>query len=502
MASAGLLQGHVIELHFGSPVEQAQVSLISLFGRHTSVKIETAEDGGFSVPGIATGRYRIDVSRTGYADTSLFVAAQEGKTTVLIRLAKAGVISGRVMTNAGVPASGLSVFALARTPGTRALKRLGNAVGTVDDRGFYRLYGLPPGEYTVAVSASGEGAGVTILGGGQTPSTLSIMSGDEYRNINLTLEPRPVYSIEGRLDPFEPNHNINVSLVLHDIPSISVAHTEVDSSGNFRFGRVQQGSYDVLASGPYSYKVNGGFGGPLGRDPVFGRSAVDIDDRSENGILLPMRRGRAVAFRLSSVKPTADNAACGDHATLRLSAIDAWGGSTGREVEVNAKGATPVAGLAPAHYAVAVRGLPRSCYYPGDSVLDLTGAVPEVVTVRLAQAASLDGRLVNAGHADPKEFIVLLWRERPLEGEPAFVIAIPDPEGRFFVKDLRPGKFRIQATLLRKWSELQWEANTRSILEFELAPGVTNMEYPLPVARAHSVVPGYPGKEDAAKADR
>ena len=97
----------------------------------------------------------------------------------------------RARRRAGAPVLGASVFLLAQTHGV--IERYGRGptyAQTVDDRGHYRLYGIPPGEYSIVAS---------YRGGSATSNVLSLRTGEEYQNINLTVTPGPAHSIEGQV---------------------------------------------------------------------------------------------------------------------------------------------------------------------------------------------------------------------------------------------------------------------------------------------------------------
>jgi protocatechuate 3,4-dioxygenase beta subunit len=75
-----------------------------------------------------------------------------------MRLSRGGVITGRILDETGQPALGATVRLLQyrMVQGERTLAPIGvpGSVSTeiTDDRGMYRLYGLPPGEYVVAAT--------------------------------------------------------------------------------------------------------------------------------------------------------------------------------------------------------------------------------------------------------------------------------------------------------------------------------------------------------------
>jgi hypothetical protein len=152
------------------PVRRARVTLNSSDGRLGFTA--TTDDGGrfrfaqlpagrFALealkPGYLTGRF--GASRPGRPGTSISVTDGQQIAGLEIRIARGGVISGVVRDHRGQPMQGGSVQVLqyrhAPLTGDRTLIRVGSA--TADDRGMYRLFELPPGEYIVMARPMGPG---------------------------------------------------------------------------------------------------------------------------------------------------------------------------------------------------------------------------------------------------------------------------------------------------------------------------------------------------------
>jgi len=302
LAVAGEVHGRIVELHSGKRVEEATIVLASLSRGNSSITVKANNSGEFSFTGITPGRYRIDVSKQGYA-AAVSLLTVSGDAAVVFRLAKEGVISGRVTTDAGVPVPGASVFPLFRAPGSSSLTRLHRDIVTrTDDRGFYRLYGLMPGDYGIGVSYSGievvRASGAEVISEHEARPPLLVASGEEHDNVNIVVSAGLGHSIEGRIDPMEDDGAALVTLVLRDHPDIAVERTLTDRSGRFRFSQVQMGSYEVLAIGPSAPSLNGGLGGLIGRNPRFGRAEVSVGEQDVQDVSITMRSGESISFSL------------------------------------------------------------------------------------------------------------------------------------------------------------------------------------------------------------
>ncbi len=71
---------------------------------------------------------------------------------ITLRLPFGGVLSGKLMNRANEPLAGVWLDARLVQPGRETLKFAGRAV--TDDRGVYRIFGLPTGDYIVAASTA------------------------------------------------------------------------------------------------------------------------------------------------------------------------------------------------------------------------------------------------------------------------------------------------------------------------------------------------------------
>jgi hypothetical protein len=124
---------------------------------------------------LPAGRYTLGSAKDAYAATSygasrpgrpgtpIVLAAGESRR-LTIRLPRGAVITGNIQNIDGTPAQGVSVRAMRYgfLNGARQLVPAGNSA-TTDDRGVYRVYGLPAGDYCVAASPrSGQYAGADV----------------------------------------------------------------------------------------------------------------------------------------------------------------------------------------------------------------------------------------------------------------------------------------------------------------------------------------------------
>jgi protocatechuate 3,4-dioxygenase beta subunit len=182
------IEGLVIQAGTAQPVLRAIVELNGERLREPLATV-TAADGRFEFRNIASGQYRLTVSRSGYLDggygkrgpngTPAALAVPEGQSLKDIRIAliPSGAISGRVYDGNGEPVAKVPVQALKYSylDGKRTLTAVTS--DETDDRGEYRLYWLPPGQYYVsATPAAGRSMSAFIAIEGAARRTMRIDS--------------------------------------------------------------------------------------------------------------------------------------------------------------------------------------------------------------------------------------------------------------------------------------------------------------------------------------
>lgn len=157
------IAGRVINSVTGAPLHRATVE-ITLEGRDdVRGQAGTEGDGQFLLRALPAGRYRIGVTRPGYAPMNygarrpnapgqiITLGANEAKSGLLIRMSAFGAVSGTV---SGLPPDAMNVQVVA-TP-ARSVEGMRGAFaargGSVDRQGEYRIHGLLPGRYLLQLN--------------------------------------------------------------------------------------------------------------------------------------------------------------------------------------------------------------------------------------------------------------------------------------------------------------------------------------------------------------
>jgi carboxypeptidase family protein len=304
--ATGGIAGRITADGTNAPIAGAHVMLLPLrrpagtipFGPPS--QSTTDQDGRFTFDRVEPGDYRLNVQKGGFAPnyepmtqpTPVTVVAGQ-QTTVEFHLKRGGVISGRVLDPKGEPLTDVRVMALRRIPIGRnggGQNRLVPAPMTgpqqTNDLGEFRISGLAPGEYVVAVVPHGftgfGGPGVAPTAGHTTTVTtfypgtvdqtaaqlVSVAAGGEVGNVVFTVQSTPGFRVSGIIvdENAVPLADAMVSLVA-DPRSAGfsfgpVGGTRSDANGRFVIDDVPAGTYRANAS--VIMRISGTTGGGVG----------------------------------------------------------------------------------------------------------------------------------------------------------------------------------------------------------------------------------------------
>ena len=151
---AGVISGRLTDAA-GQPLVNMMIHLArAADSQRDSRNVSTDEEGRFRVTDLRRGVYRIFPSVPGYVMPEEEASQQTVRTgdTVNLTLIKGGVITGSVMSHTNEPMTGgmVQVVRVSDKGGRTSPASRFVGFGEVDDRGVYRVFGLPPGTYVVA----------------------------------------------------------------------------------------------------------------------------------------------------------------------------------------------------------------------------------------------------------------------------------------------------------------------------------------------------------------
>jgi hypothetical protein len=291
----GSVQGHISCSDGGIPATNAAVTLVSVAsmeGQKVSVgSLNSSTDfkGDYVFRGVPPGDYVLLIRHAGYVDDLgnvwqnfshykpekqkkllediPIITVANGSTHFDMVIRRGGAISGRVTFDNGAPVARASVLVsqvlkdLTRSDAQTDAAEMWNLRTTTDDRGRFRIAGLPKGDYRIGVSAhrvNSNTAGSFIVFAPNTfkeneAKLIAIDEGDELDDADITVPLNSLHSIGGAITrggaPFP-----RVQLTIQRQGENGTRDTEVNSDGTYRVDLLLPGTYVIQAK----YTLPGG----------------------------------------------------------------------------------------------------------------------------------------------------------------------------------------------------------------------------------------------------
>ena len=264
----------------GQPMEGAiaYVSPTSNSNSRGWEPIVTDEEGIFVAENLSPGSYTVGANSPGFvspenpADTKYYRPGE----AVSILLVKGGVIAGRVTNALGEPviAAPIQVVRVRDSEGRMVRETRWYAQNrNTDDKGNYRIYGLPAGKYIVSAggksdwewsaSASFKGTAKTYFPSSSRESAteVSVNLGEEVSGINIRYRNEKGYSISGKVfGGTNGTTNSAISVILESSSghsSIANAYISPNDSGRtFSMHGIADGEYQISADHNQSFGQN------------------------------------------------------------------------------------------------------------------------------------------------------------------------------------------------------------------------------------------------------
>ena len=274
VAAGAVIRGRVVQAENGAPVPAARIWMGTVCVRSpcTSAalpELTTDADGRFEHRGVSPGAYNLAVARGGYVTQRSSIgqaitrveARADTAVEVTVVLSRSAVVAGRVTDDRGndIERARVSLMRWQWQDGQRRLLPASQIEDETDDRGQFRLFGIPAGTYLLVAE--------TINPVGPEPVTvyypdaasafqaqpLTVRPGDELAGLTLSLSRSATSSISGvvtRADGQPLGSRAGVSLApVNSVVAGSTgwASTPVDPDGVYVFSRVRAGEYVIDA---------------------------------------------------------------------------------------------------------------------------------------------------------------------------------------------------------------------------------------------------------------
>jgi protocatechuate 3,4-dioxygenase beta subunit len=467
------LAGRVVKDPGGEPLKKAIIELIQDTAGESAHNYTATSDseGSFSISNITPGLYHLLIERTGYLfvdakhhrsdSTTLSFEQGQSLTDQIFHMLPCAVVTGRVLDEDGDPMPEAFVALLHRVPSSDRLDQV--AGERTNDVGQYRLSGIMPGRYYLAVTpapditnflaphkkeAKADLAYVptfypNALDRAQA-SVLELRPGDEVP-IDFSLARMQTARIRGVIAGVPDG--AHAWALLHSADgSQTFNQVEADKDGKFEMRDVAPGTYDLLAIETLDDKTR------------IARQTEQIAGASVEGVRLTPLPGASIRGQVRVDGPPVDLSQFA--LTLNPSGPDSWItmiSATGSG-HVHPDGTFEWKDLAPGNYTLQVTSgqTSTSDYFlesvnaGGRDTRD-TGLTVNTGSILLdvvlsAKGAKLTGVVVDEkGQPVANAVVVAMPEEKFRKRSERYAKATTDQRGQFSMQGLIPGQYSLLA---------------------------------------------------------
>lgn len=447
---------------------------------------KTDETGRFHFTGVAPGRHTIMAAAPGYvsADDSQFglrgktLNVGDGETVenVEIALQRGGVITGRVTNSQGQPVveEYVTLSRFDRTGKPQQGFSFGGGsfeMHQTDDRGVYRIYGLPAGRYLASVGFAHREGSITLTVNRvfyprmyhpdateeAQAKVIEVTDGSEATGVDISVaEPGRTYDIYGRIvngDTGQPVAGVELAygtpLRNGRIGAWGSNGERSGPTGEFRLSGVLPGRYGIFAQNTGDSDFYS--------DPVM----CEIGDGDVHGIEVKVRQGSMISGAVV-VEGTTAPAVLAQLKQIQLSYNQFSPGQAPARgmVTVNADGGFRMRGLQPGKVQIImipfgiVQGFTLSrIEHNGAPVRDVieVNAGEQLTGVRVVLSygtLALRGEVKIAGGALPPGQRLFIRAQRADQPPQNTASAEVDARGQFIIEHLSPGEYDLKLAAL------------------------------------------------------
>jgi 5-hydroxyisourate hydrolase-like protein (transthyretin family) len=279
----------------------------------STYKAKTDQEGVYHINKVPAGSYFVAPvaptfvvpdSSNSSGGQSVIINESENVDGINFDLVSGGVITGKVTDSEGHPLIEERVTLMPADENNQRRQPFINGLST-DDRGVYRIFGVPAGRYKVSVGdprfrgmnrrqVSAQTFYPDVSDAAKA-GIVNVEEGSESTKIDITVGEAPQgYAVAGRVvdgDSGAPVANVFIQLTKIEIVDGSNTRgfpeyldARSDAQGQFRLTNVRAGKYDVSISPPEDSDVRAE--APL---------RFDVIDQDVNGLVIKTTRGATIA---------------------------------------------------------------------------------------------------------------------------------------------------------------------------------------------------------------
>ena len=469
----------------GTPIRRARVTL-NIVEESRSLVAVTDDAGKFAFRELPAGRVTLIVTKPGFVRLPYGAESHRGQPVPIVigtgqavdgvtaRLTRGSVITGRITDPSGTALPGALVVVgerrLAGGQETLTIAATAGPLNQADDRGVYRIYGLPAGSYVIGAAASLGGRpavrlttdadvrwatgpqsadpapsarpvvyATTYYPGTSDPAAAALITvapGEERSGVDIAFQWMPTSSLSGSVTRADgqPVRAVQVNTFREDtiatqnlgILSLGVLRSSVVANGKFSVAGLVPGVYSVIARGssqapdptaPAAARP----AGPIVND-LWAQTKVTVSGTDISNLSLVLHPGMSLSGRVqfeSSAAAIPDLA----RVTINLSSPPTNTVSFGvPSFQAQADGTFKTTGVAPGRYLVSANApgstgnsptwMIKSAAAGGRDVMDSPlevepqRDVSDIVITFTDRVTELSGRIVDAAGQPVPQYYV------------------------------------------------------------------------------------------------
>lgn len=258
------IAGTLVSKTDAHPLAHARVTIRDTRNSDKFASLVTEEDGKFEFSGVPAGKYALNGSKRGYISaaydqhdqfsTAIVTGAGLDTETLLLKLAPAAVITGKVLDEAGDPVrhAGVTVYYDDHTSGVDQIHVYRSA--QTNDQGVYEITPLMPGTYFLSASAKPWYALHPMSQpDNQRSKANSQEQPEETNTFDRSLDaayPTTYYPDATEADsatpiPVRGGERIEVDMHLNPVPALRLTfRVPEDGKSGFMYPQLQQSAFD------------------------------------------------------------------------------------------------------------------------------------------------------------------------------------------------------------------------------------------------------------------
>jgi hypothetical protein len=473
-----VVSGIVVRKADSVPLKGATVQLVNGEDRENTIATKTGPDGHFELRNVPAGQYRFKAMRNGYVEyeygqkkttdpgATFTLRAGQRMMDLIFKLARAGVLTGKIYDDDGEPMAGAMVSALRQIYKDGRKQFETTTADRSNDLGEYRLHGLAPGRYYVSAQPqtwnrvigdrefsgteknAGEKGYARIYYPNATDPTratnIEVKEGEEVPSLDILMKEMTVYRVRGRVWNLNSKHGSretalqvmrrNGKVDWEFLTGASVSKTD----GTFEIPEMAPGEYTVLA-----------FWGDEGK-MYSTQEDVDVVNADVDGLILSIAPGVNIAGQVNW-----EGKASLDWGEMSIGASPVqsgfmWVGMA----RVNEAQQFTLKDVPQGVFRLEIEGLSKDCYIKevrqGENLLSddifrvaRGAAIPLEVTVS-SRGAKVEGTVTNEDSLPVAGvWVVAVPEEAKRKQHRLFKSETTDQFGHFSLRGLAPGKYRL-----------------------------------------------------------